>query len=175
MNIFVSHLTTRKIALLGLLIALNLVVAKFLSFGVWSVRISFTFVIVFLMADWFGPILAGLAAGLADVVGTLLLSGGQGSYFFGFTISAFLGAFIYGLFFYQKKATNWRILAAVVLNLLLVDSLLNTWWICLLYHTSFNSIFWLRAFKEILMLPIQFLILKFISSNQTLESLKQRI
>ncbi|MFT9213314.1 folate family ECF transporter S component, partial [Liquorilactobacillus ghanensis] len=151
MNIFVSHLTTRKIALLGLLIALNLVVAKFLSFGIWSVRISFTFAVTFLMAAWFGPILAGVAAGLADIVSALLLNGGQGSYFFGFTISAFLGAFIYGLFFYQKEITNWRLLAAILLNLFLVDAVLNTWWVCLLYHTSFNAIFWMRAFKELLM------------------------
>lgn len=58
---FVSRLSTRNLVLMALLVALNIVVAKFLSFGIWSVRISFTFVIVFFMSYWFGPLLGGLA------------------------------------------------------------------------------------------------------------------
>ena len=173
MNSVVSRLTTKNVVLLGLLIALNLVVAKFLSFGIWSVRISFTFVVTFLMAAWFGPLLAGLANGCADVVGTLLL--GSGNYFFGFTISAVLAGVFYGIFFYQKEITNWRILAAILCNLILVDSLLNTWWITLLYHASFMPIFPLRAVKELLMLPVQFIVLKLLSKNQALMHLKNRI
>ncbi|WP_235720648.1 folate family ECF transporter S component [Liquorilactobacillus vini] len=102
MNSLVSRLTTKNIVLLGLLVALNLIVAKFLSFGIWSVRISFTFVVTFLMAAWFGPVLAALASGCADIVGTLL-SSGQGGYFVGFTISAALAGLVYGISFIKKR------------------------------------------------------------------------
>ncbi|KRM89302.1 folate family ECF transporter S component [Liquorilactobacillus vini] len=174
MNSLVSRLTTKNIVLLGLLVALNLIVAKFLSFGIWSVRISFTFVVTFLMAAWFGPVLAALASGCADIVGTLL-SSGQGGYFVGFTISAALAGLVYGIFFYQKEITNWRLLVAILINLIVIDSLLNTWWLMILYHVSFMAIFPLRAFKELLMLPIQFIVLKLISKNQTLLYLKNKI
>ncbi len=64
---------------------------------------------------------------------------------------------------------------AILINLIVIDSLLNTWWLMILYHVSFMAIFPLRAFKELLMLPIQFIVLKLISKNQTLLYLKNKI
>ncbi|KRM00225.1 folate family ECF transporter S component [Liquorilactobacillus satsumensis] len=174
MNSFVARLTTRKLSLLGFLIALDIVVAKFLSFGIWSVRVSLTFVVVFFMALWFGPLLAGIAAGCADIVGTLIF-GGIGGYFFGFTISAFVGAFVYGIFFYQHKPQLWRIIVAVLINVLLIDACLNTFWLMELYHASFWALFPTRIVKELIMIPLQVVLLYFVSHNRTLQSLEKRI
>lgn len=154
---------------------MDVVVARFLSFGVWSVRVSLTFVIVFFMAVWFGPLVGGIAAALADVVGTLLLGGGLGGYFAGFTLSAFLGAFVYGIFFYNKEVTFLRILGAVLINVLFVDAILNTLWITWLYDTSFMSIFPVRILKELLMIPIQIILLSIVSRNAVLNTLKNHV
>ncbi|KRL38903.1 folate family ECF transporter S component [Liquorilactobacillus uvarum] len=174
MNNLGTKLTTRDVALLGLLIAMDIIVGKFLSFGVWSVRISLTFIIVFFMAAWFGPIVGGVASAIADIVGTLLM-GGIGGYFVGFTISAFIEAFIYGVIFYDKKVSFLRILCAVLINILVVDALLNTFWIMWLYHALFWSIFPVRILKELLMIPIQVILLSIVSKNTVLNTLKNHV
>ncbi|MDC7953271.1 folate family ECF transporter S component [Liquorilactobacillus mali] len=171
---FVSRLSVRNIVLMGLLIALNIVVAKFLSFGIWSVRISFTFVVVFFMAYWFGPLLGAIGAACADVVGTLIF-GGLGGYFAGFTLSAFLGAFVYGILFYKKDVTLVRVIIAVLINIFLVDALMNTYWITLLYHTDFEAIFPARFIKELLMVPVQIILLYALGKNKALAGLVKRI
>lgn len=171
---FVSRLSVRNIVLMGLLIALNIVVSKFLSFGIWSVRISFTFVIVFFMSYWFGPLLGAIGAACADIVGTLIF-GGLGGYFAGFTVSAFLGALVYGILFYKKDITLVRIIIAVLINIFLVDALMNTYWISLLYHANFWAIFPMRFIKELLMIPVQIILLYAIGKNKTLAGLVKRI
>ncbi|WP_057829551.1 folate family ECF transporter S component [Liquorilactobacillus cacaonum] len=171
---FVSRLSTRNLVLMALLVALNIVVAKFLSFGIWSVRISFTFVIVFFMSYWFGPLLGGIGAACADILGTLIF-GGLGGYFVGFTISAFAGAFVYGVLFYQKDITVTRIVIAVLVNIFLVDALMNTYWVAILYHANFLTIFPMRFIKELLMVPVQIILLYLASKNKSLMLLAKRI
>ena len=171
---FVSRLSVRNIVLMGLLIALNIVVAKFLSFGIWSVRISFTFVIVFFMSYWFGPLLGAIGAACADIIGTLVF-GGLGGYFAGFTISAFVGAFVYGLLFYKKDITVARIIIAVLVNVFLVDAVMNTYWLTLLYHANFWAIFPMRFVKELLMIPVQIILLYVVGKNKALAGLVKRI
>lgn len=126
------------------------------------------------MAAWFGPVVGGIAAAIADIAGTLLI-GGAGGYFVGFTLSAFIEAFIYGMFFYDRKISFWRILCAVLINIVVVDTLLNTFWIMWLYRVSFWSVFPVRILKEALMIPIQIILLSTVSRNTVLDTLKNHV
>ena len=56
----------------ALLIALQVVLSRFLSFQTWNLKIGFSCVPVVLAARLFGPVGAMLVYGIGDVIGTFL-------------------------------------------------------------------------------------------------------
>lgn len=137
----------------ALLIALQVVLSRFLSFQAWNLKIGFSFVPVVLAARLFGPVEAMLVYGIGDVVGTLLFP--IGAYFPGFTFSAVLSGLIYGLFLYKKngsyvffgkkdgqaskKSEILRLVGAVALIQLICSFLLNSLWISIAYGAPFAA------------------------------------
>lgn len=137
----------------ALLIALQVVLSRFLSFQTWNLKIGFSFVPVVLAARLFGPVASMLVYGIGDVIGTFLFP--VGAYFPGFTLSAVLSGLIYGLFLYKKnnsyvffgkkdgKASKineiLRIAGAVGLIQLICSFLLNSLWISIISGSPFAS------------------------------------
>ena len=76
----VPKLTTREITTLGLLVALEIVLARFCSIQAWNFRIGFSFLPIAMAAIGFGPIPAAIAASAADVLGAVLFPT-TGAYF----------------------------------------------------------------------------------------------
>ena len=137
----------------ALLIALQVVLSRWLSFQTWNLKIGFSFVPVVLAARLFGPVQAMLVYGIGDVVGTLLFP--VGAYFPGFTVSAVLSGLIYGLFLYKKNGSYvffgkkdaqaskvneiLRIAGAVGLIQLICSFFLNSLWISIAYGAPFAA------------------------------------
>ncbi|MGN1443842.1 MAG: folate family ECF transporter S component [Acutalibacteraceae bacterium] len=137
----------------ALLIALQVVLSRFLSFQTWNLKIGFSFVPVVLAARLFGPVASMLVYGIGDVIGTFLFP--VGAYFPGFTVSAVLSGLIYGLFLYKKSGSyvffgkkdgqesKWseilRIAGAVGLIQLICSFLLNSLWISIAYGAPFAA------------------------------------
>lgn len=69
----VPKLTTREITTLGLLVALEIVLARFCSIQAWNLRIGFSFLPIAMASIRFGPIPAAMAASAADILGAVLL------------------------------------------------------------------------------------------------------
>ena len=171
-QIFGVKLDTRRVVLLAVLIALQLVVARF-AISLTIFRISFGFIVTALMGWWFGPVWAGLAAVIGDLINSLI--GVPGGYFPGFTLSAFLGAFIYGCYFYRQKITWWRVIAAVVTVVLIVNLGLNSWWVSIISHTPFGFHFTARAIGEAATLVIHPIILYIVMHFEPIIRLKDRV
>ena len=57
----VPKLTTREITTLGLLVALEIVLARFCSIQAWNLRIGFSFLPIAMASIRFGPIPAAMA------------------------------------------------------------------------------------------------------------------
>ena len=106
------RLSTLRTAILGVLMALQLILGRFSFSPTTFFRFSFTFIATVLMAVWVGPIWASVASALTDIVGTLIMGS---PYFVGFTISAILGAFIYGVFLYDQRVSLVKVIIAQVL------------------------------------------------------------
>ncbi|MGN1195470.1 MAG: folate family ECF transporter S component [Acutalibacteraceae bacterium] len=137
----------------ALLIALQVVLSRFLSFQTWNLKIGFSFVPVVLAARLFGPVGAMLVYGIGDVIGTFMFP--VGAYFPGFTLSAVLSGLIYGLFLYKKGGSFVffgkkdgkeskgseiiRIVGAVGLIQLICSFLLNSLWISIAYGAPFAA------------------------------------
>lgn len=144
----------RKIAFIGLFIAIEIVLTRFLSIQTPIVRIGFTFLPIAISGIMFGPLFAGLTAALADFVGVMLFPTG-GPFFPGFTISALLTGLIYGLFLYKKPKSFWRISLAVLVISLFVHLGLDTLWLWMLTGKGIIGLLPARIIKSLIMLPIQ--------------------
>lgn len=69
-----------------------------------------------------------------------------------------LAAFIYGCFYYKKKLTLWRVLLAKLIVILVVNVVLNTLWLDMLYGKGFLVLLPARAIKNLIMWPIDSII-----------------
>lgn len=120
----------------ALLIALQIVLSRWLSIQLWNLKIGFSFVPVMVAAYLFGPAASMTVYGVGDIIGTLLFP--TGPYFPGFTFSALLSGLIYGIFLH-KKITPIRTCICVGLNQLICSFLLNSLWISVAYGANFFS------------------------------------
>ena len=129
-----KKLNTRMITVIGLLVAIEVVLSRFLSINAPSVKIGFAFVPCALCAMLFGLGPTVILEVLADLLGATLFP--SGSFFPGFTLTALLRGLSYGLLL-GKKQTPARILLCVLFNQLVLGLCLNTLWISILYGTPF--------------------------------------
>lgn len=151
---------TKMLVILALLAALNLVLGRPpLSFMIWSNKIGFGFVPVFVAAYLYGPLAAGIVGALGDFLGAVLFP--VGAYFPGFTATAFVSGVVFGLLLH-KKQTAPRILAATLINQLVLGLVVNTFWISILYGSSFGGLMAARIVQCGIMIVLEFVVIFFL-------------
>lgn len=144
---------TRTFVFLSLFIAMEIILTRFFSIQTPIIRIGFSFLPLALSAVIFGPVYAGIAAALADIIGMMLFP--QGTYFPGFTFSALISGILYGIVLYNKPLTIIRTIFAVLLVSLFVDLGLNTLWLSIMTGKAAAALFVPRAVKTLIMFPIE--------------------
>lgn len=154
------HLELRDLVLLGVVVAMKVVLEQF-SFGPAMVKVGLGFIGSVLLGSLFGPIWGAAGGGISDLVSSAIF-GNQGGFFIGFTLSAMIGPFIYGLFFYQKPLKIWRIIVATLLVTLIVNIGMNTMWVHLLYGMDLRAALIQRAPKEIIVPWLQMIVTYFV-------------
>ncbi len=152
---------TKKLILSAMLLAITIVLSRFLSINTELLSIGFSFVSVMLSAIWLGPKYSAIISGLADLIGALLFP--FGTFFIGFTISAILKGLIYGLILYKKgqelsdRELLIRLIISSIIVIIFVNILLNAVWLNIMYDKAFITILSLRTIAQFIMLPIQVL------------------
>jgi ECF transporter S component (folate family) len=119
----------RKLVFSGILIAVYIILAKFLSFSTPYAKVNLSFLPIALSAMLFGPWWSMATAAAADIIGTCFFEGG---YFPLFTVDAVLYALFYAIFLYKKEKTVTRIVICVLLQTVLVSIPLTPLWICIM-------------------------------------------
>ena len=153
-------LNTRNMVLCGLMAALAVVLGMVASIDLGPyIRIGFSGLPNRVVECLFGPVTGCLFGGMLDVLKYVLKP--TGPFFFGFTFNAMVAGLIYGTLLYRNPVTVKRVVAAEFLIKLLVNCLLNTLWISILYGKGFSAILPLRVLKNAIMLPIDSCILYF--------------
>lgn len=150
-----SKIETRMITLMGLLVAMMVILSRFIAIETQFLKVSVTFIPESLMGILFGPFWTGIGSAIADVVGMLLFS--KAPYFPGFTLNAFITGAIYGFFYYKKKLTWQRVFVATFLVTVIVHFFLTPLWLGLMYGVDITNIVWWipRIVKNIIFFPIQ--------------------
>ena len=105
-----------SIALTSIFVAITVVLSRFMSINVWNMSIGFSFVSIFICGMLLGPFWGGVCGALADFIGAILFP--FGTYFFGFTATAFLGGAVFGVVgIMAKKCKNTVALAIFLLGI----------------------------------------------------------
>ncbi|EKK21063.1 hypothetical protein B808_648 [Fructilactobacillus florum 8D] len=165
-------LSIRGMTYLALLMAAELVLDRF-AIGNSNVRFTFSFLIVALIAKWYGPFWSMGVAVIIDFISTML--SGQ-PYFIGFTISAVLAALWYSIWFYQQENISLKRTIFVSLIIAVIINIgLNSLWVAILAKTSFFYFLPIRCLKNLISFPIQSFLLYWFLNNQTLQRLKPNV
>lgn len=151
----------KKIILSALLLALTIVLSRFLSINTPLLVIGFSFVPVGIAGFLLGPKYASIISGLSDLIGALLFP--FGTFFIGFTISAIVKGLIYGLILYKDELNNKQLIIRLViacsLVILIPDMIMNAIWLVIMYDKAFIAVLSARIIPELIMLPIQIITL----------------
>ena len=147
-----KQINTKDLVLISILIALNVVLSRFLSISAWNIKIGFTFITLYISAYLYGPLISGMVGGIGDLIGSLLFP--IGAYFPGFTLTSFLMGVVFGLFLYRNSKTL-NIILACVINDVFFSLLLNTLWIKILYNSNFFVLLSTRILQCVLMIVIE--------------------
>jgi len=157
----------KKIILVAVLLAMLIILSRFLSIKTPILKISFAFIPTLLCAIWLGPKWSVLLNILGDVIGATLFP--TGPYFIGYTISTAIAGLIYGLLLYKKEKDSYtdkqfilRVILAVCLVAILVNLGLNTLWTSITSGKAFFVLLGTRVVKELIMIPIRILVIIFI-------------
>ncbi|MBQ7064525.1 MAG: folate family ECF transporter S component [Firmicutes bacterium] len=142
----------------GLVLALSIVLSYFLTFYVTpELRLGLAYLATAMLGLLYGPVTGGIVAGLGDIIKYFIKP--SGAFFPGYTLTAFLGGFIYGLFFYRGKVTWTRcILSKTIINVF-VNLGLNTLWSYILTGKGYIGLLVTRAWANLGLLPVQIILL----------------
>jgi len=148
----------RRILLCALFIASCVVLGRILSIRTNIITIGFSFVPIMLGAIILGPKYSTFIATISDIIGALLFP--TGSYFFGFTITAFLTGLTYGLILYRKdfkmnKNFIIRLIVSTIIVTGIYNGVLNTIWIIMINKSASKIVIPIRILKQLIMAPIK--------------------
>ncbi len=135
-------------------------VNQFLTIGFTSLTHAMT-------GYFFGPLVACMSGGVADIIKYLLKP--DGPFFPGFTLNEMLVGFIYGLFFYNRKVTLPKCISSRLIVTVGINLTLTPLWLSILYGNAYKFMVPTRIIKNIAMIPVDifllYTLLKFCEKN----------
>ena len=152
----------RTIATCAMLAAVAIVLGYFSIELGSSLRIGFSSIPNRLVDYLFGPVVGAYFGGLLDIIKYIIKP--TGTFFPGFTFNAMLAGLICGSILYGRKLTLWRVFLAKFLVIMICNVFFNTLWISILYGKAFMVFLPVRLFKNLVMWPIDSVILFMVGS-----------
>lgn len=127
-----------KIIMTAILVALNIILERFLAYSVWNNTVSFGFITIAFAACYLGVPYSMAVAGLGDLIGAIIKP--FGPYFVGYTVTNLIVGLILGLYL-RKNANIIKIGLSVVTYKIFCSLILNTVWTSILYRGGIDA-FW---------------------------------
>ncbi len=132
-----SHRAILMIALGGMMVALEVVLERYVGVSTDTNRYSPAFLARAVTGSIFGPWFSAVIGGLADFIGAAIIYGSPNPFL---SITAVLRGFFYG-FFLKGKINLKRTIAAVLSVEVLCSLLVNTFILHLMYNTDIYATF----------------------------------
>lgn len=131
---------TYVIVIVALMIALEVILNRFAGITTEAIHVGIDFLPIVVVAMLFGPLWAGIAYAIGDLIGALLFP--YGAINPGITITLALVGMTYGIVFYRKdlsgKKIIWRSLIASLITAVPIKLFGTTLALALFYGTPYN-------------------------------------
>lgn len=137
----------------------TIVIGDYIKIGFSTIPSQFVYYL-------FGPVVGGAFGGALDILKYIIKP--TGAFFPGWTLGAILAGVLYGTILYKRPINFWRILVAELVVSLVCNMLLGTLWLSIMYGKGFMVLFPMRAFKNMIMWPINSML--FYTISKALES-----
>ncbi len=155
-----TQISTKRMVLLAMMVALNVVLGRFSVQFTPEVRLSIVgFLPIALAGAMMGPMYGAVTGALGDIVNFLVFNYAYGAYFPGYTLTALLSGCWYGLVLYRKEL-NWKRAVLCIVPVILVGEIgLNSVWTYLLYSKTFWAKLPVRVLTNVIECPLKVLLL----------------
>ncbi len=131
---------------IGILLgSLTVQIGDFIKIGFSSIANQFVYYL-------FGPAVGCFYGGALDILKYIIKP--TGAFFPGWTLGAMAAGVIYGCFFYKKKITIVRVLAAELTVSVVCNMFLGTLWLDMMYGKGVFALLPMRVVKNLAMLPV---------------------
>lgn len=150
-------LRTFDIVFMALLVALNIVLERFVGWVGVDTAYGISFIAIIFAAVQYGPVGAVLVSCLGDVLGTVL-SGRVPV--IGFTVTAAVQGIIYGIVLYKRIGAYriYKTALAILPTLLICSLIMNSYFLSGLIGTKFLDQLLLRIPQVLISIPVQLVI-----------------
>lgn len=155
-----NKLSTQKLVLLALMVALNVILGR-LSIQISpEVRLSvFGFIPIALAGALMGPAYGAMVGAAGDVLNYVLFTHVYGGYFPGYTLTAALSGAWYGYVLYKKPVTWLRAVMAILPVIILGEMGLNSIWVYMMYSKTFWAKLPMRLITNVIEAPVKIALL----------------
>ena len=144
---------TRVLTFCGMMGALAVILGYVATIKVGQyIRIGFSGLPNQIVDYLFGPWIGAIFGGAMDII--KWFASGDGNFFPGFTITAMLGAIIYGFFLYNRPLKLTNVIFSQLVVKIVCNLVLNTLWLNMLYGQAIAAILPGRIVSNAVMLPI---------------------
>ena len=138
--------TIAMFASIGIILgSLTVQIGDFIKIGFSSIANQFVYYL-------FGPATGCFYGGALDILKYLIKP--TGAFFPGWTVGAMTAGVLYGCFFYKRKLTIVRVLAAELCVSVVCNMILGTLWLDIMYGKGFFVLLPMRVFKNLVMWPV---------------------
>ncbi|MBP3323924.1 MAG: folate family ECF transporter S component [Clostridia bacterium] len=144
------------IATIALLVALQIVLSRFLSIPTPITKIGFSFVPLVISARKYGVIDTAIVAFISDILGAILFP--QGTFFPGYTLTAVMFGVTFGLFLHYSDNII-AIVSSVIINQFGFSLFLNTLWIQIQSTTPYHVLLGTRVWQSLVMTVVQIVVI----------------
>ena len=159
-----------KIALAAMFIAGDIILTRLISIPPFLglEKLSFQFIPNMLCGIFLGPLWGAAALTAGDITGVMLNSWGRPIHI-GIMFSATLRGFVYGIFLYKRKIRMLNVLPAVLIIVILIDLLIQSYWLSDLFGYGYDFVFLVKLPFKLVYIPMYTAIIyftgKFIEKN----------
>lgn len=160
--------TLKKLALSAMLVAMQIILSRYLGIQSSFFQTSFGFVAIATASAVLGPLCGAACAFVADLLGVLLA--GTGAYFPLFAINEIAYALLYGVFLHTPRRSPLRVVLCVIIQCVFIAIPLTPVWLYIYFKyvvgtaQAFSIIFTQKITASLIEMPIKMAVLIPLSS-----------